>query len=117
MERCAGAGLAAHSIGPPIAVIRSHDTTTEVVLQCMQQFHIAFVLHDSEFRKYLKTTLQVGVRVDSDVKAAFTVHETCDPFGVKLHWKIPDVKSLRVPCADRAFPADCPHVRLIFTAR
>ncbi len=31
--------------------------------------------------------------------------------------QIPDVKSLRVPCADRAFPADCPHVRLIFTAR
>ena len=74
--------LAAHSIGPPIAVIRSHDTTTEVVLQCMQQFHIAFVLHDGEFRKYLKTTIQVGVRVDSDVKAAFTVHEACDPFGI-----------------------------------
>ena len=30
---------------------------------------------------------------------------------------IPDVKSLRVPCASRAFPADCPHVRLIFTIR
>ena len=31
--------------------------------------------------------------------------------------QIPDVKSLRVPCAARAFPADCPHVRLIFTVR
>ena len=30
---------------------------------------------------------------------------------------IPDVKSLRVPSISRAFPADCPHVRLIFTAR
>ena len=29
---------------------------------------------------------------------------------------IPDVKSLRVPSTSRAFPADCPHVRLIFTA-
>jgi hypothetical protein len=28
-----------------------------------------------------------------------------------------DVKSLRVPCVCRAFPADCPHVRLIFTFR
>jgi len=28
-----------------------------------------------------------------------------------------DVKSLRVPSAKRAFPADCPHVRLIFTIR
>ncbi len=28
-----------------------------------------------------------------------------------------DVKSLRVPCVCRAFPADCPHVRLIFTLR
>ena len=32
-----------------------------------------------------------------------------------LSGMIPDVKSLRVPCEDRAFPADCPHVRLIFT--
>jgi hypothetical protein len=28
-----------------------------------------------------------------------------------------DVKSLRVPSVRRAFPADCPHVRLIFTVR
>ena len=28
-----------------------------------------------------------------------------------------DVKSLRVPCECRVFPADCPHVRLIFTFR
>ena len=28
----------------------------------------------------------------------------------------PNVKSLRVPAAARAFPADCPHDRWIFTA-
>ena len=36
---------------------------------------------------------------------------------LRLSWMIPDVKSLRVPWCARAFPADCPHVRLIFTAR
>src|SRR5215813_13399470 len=29
----------------------------------------------------------------------------------------PNVKSLRVSCGDRTFPADCPRVRLTFTAR
>jgi hypothetical protein len=45
------------------------------------------------------------------------------PGGRTLSWAAAvcdstlDVKSLRVPCCGRAFPADCPHVRLILTAR
>ncbi len=104
--------LPAHAIGPPITMVRSHDSTAKMFLQ-----RIAFVLHNGELRKNLITAFQVGVTINPDMKAAFTIHEACDPFGVKLHWWIPDVKSLRVPCAARAFPADCPHVRLIFTAR
>src|SRR5258706_9959681 len=57
------------------------------------------------------------MRIHSDVEAAFTIHEARDPLSVKLHGRVPNVKSLRVPCAARAFPADCPHVRLILTAR
>src|SRR5438552_17072415 len=59
----------------------------------------------------------VRVWIDPDNEAAFTVHEACHPSWIELHRRIPNVKSLRVPCAPRAFPADCPHVRLILTAR
>src|SRR2546430_17313794 len=59
----------------------------------------------------------VRVWMDPDNEAAFTVHEACHPSWIELHRRIPNVKSLRVPCAARAFPADCPHVRLILTAR
>ena len=76
--------LTAHPVGPPVAVIRSNHAAPEVVLQCLQQFHIAFVLHDGELRKNLKTTFQVGVSIDTNMKAAFTVHETCDPFRLEL---------------------------------
>src|SRR6266853_270118 len=107
--------LPADPVGPAVAMVRSHDTTAEVGSELVQQIHIALVLHDGEFRQDLIAALQVGVTIDPDVKAALTVHEACDPFGVEFHWQIPDVKSLRVPCACRAFPADCPHVRLIFT--
>ena len=47
----------------------------------------------------LKVSQEAGLYLDSD-------------FGLRIL----DVKSLRVPCDARAFPADCPHVRLIFTA-
>ncbi len=51
-------------------------------------------------RLVLKVSQEVGLYLDRRLGAS-----------------IPDVKSLRVPCADRVFPADCPHVRLIFTTR
>jgi hypothetical protein len=54
--------------------------------------------------------------VDPNEKASLPVYETCDPLCIELHRMSPNVKSLRVPAAKRAFPADCPHVRWIFTA-
>ncbi len=53
--------------------------------------------------------------IDGNMKATFTIHKTCYPFLVKSQRQVPNVKSLRVPAAARVFPADCPHVRWIFT--
>ena len=106
-----------NSVSHSLGVVGSYDTTTEECLECVQELHIALVLHDGELRKDLNLSCHVGSDVDSDVKASFTIHETCDPICDEFHWLIPNVKSLRVPCSIRAFPADCPHVRLIFTDR
>ena len=105
------------TVGHSVAVVGTNDATSEERLQTVKKNRIALVLHDGEFGKNLKARPQVGVRIDADMKTALTVHKACDPLRVKLHWQIPNVKSLRVPCAARAFPADCPHVRLVFTAR
>ena len=37
------------------------------------------------------------MRVDPDMKASFTVHETADPSWFEIHRLVPNVKSLRVP--------------------
>ena len=70
------------SISPTVAMVRSHDTTAEEFTDCSKELHIAFVLHDGELREYLIAASHVGVRIDADVEAAFTVHEPCYPFGV-----------------------------------
>src|SRR5262249_40069973 len=99
-----------------ISVIRSNHATTEELFQSVEELHIAFVLHHGEFGKNLISGGHLRMRIQSDIKTTFTVHEACDPLRVELHWRFPNVKSLRVPDADRVFPADCPHVRRIFTA-
>ena len=71
-----------HSISHPIAVIRSNHATTEMALQCMENLHIALVLHDGEFRQDLKSGAHLGMLVDPDMKASFTVHEACDPLSI-----------------------------------
>ena len=108
--------LTPHPEGHPIAVVRANHSATEELLQGEEQLYVAFVLHDGEFRQYLEASLHIGVLVQSNEKTRFSVHETCDPLCIELHRSTPNVKSLRVPAAMRAFPADCPHVRWIFTA-
>ncbi len=108
--------LAPHAVSHPIAVIGSNNTTTEILLQRVQNLHITLVLYDGELRKNLIAALHVSVLVDPNMKAALTIHKTCYPLPVKSHRLAPNVKSLRVPGTDRVFPADCPHARWIFTA-
>src|SRR5262245_24692516 len=42
--------------------------------------------------------------IDTDMKTTFTIHEACDPLSVKLHWRLPNVKSLRVSGTDPDLP-------------
>ena len=108
--------LPSHPVGHSVAVVHANHSASKIAFQGMKDLHIALVLHNGEFRQYLESGGHLFVRIDPHVKTTFTVHKACDPLDVKLHWKLPNVKSLRVPGAHQAFPADCPHVRRIFTA-
>src|ERR1044071_1949574 len=69
-----------HPIRHPVSVINSNHATTEVRLECMENLHIALVLHDGEFRQHLKSRMGI----DAHMKTPFTVHEACDPLRVQL---------------------------------
>src|SRR5581483_6996175 len=105
-----------HSPGHPIAVVGSHHAASEMRLQRVQYLHIALVLHDGEFREHLNAGCHLAVFVEPHVKTTFTVHKACNPLSFELHWAYLNIKSLRIPGANRVFPADRPHVRRIFTA-
>ena len=89
--------LPAHSKRHPVAVILSNHTASEVSFECMKHLHIVFVLYDGELRKNLMASRHVVMLVDANMKATFTIHETCNPLCVKFHRLVPNVKSLRVP--------------------
>ena len=67
------------SIGGSIAVVGSDHATAKIRLERMEQLHIALVLHDGELRQNLIAGAHIGVRIDPDIEAPFTVHETCHP--------------------------------------
>jgi len=73
------------SVVGSIAVVGSHHTTTKERLERMEQLHIALVLHDGELRQNLKAGAHLGMRIDPDVEASFTVHEACHPCWIELH--------------------------------
>ncbi len=77
--------LTAHSVSHPIAVIPSNHAATEMCLQGVKHLRIAFVLYDGEFRKYLIAGRHVGMLIDPDIEAAFTVHEPRDPLCFEMH--------------------------------
>ena len=74
----------AHAKGRSVAMIASDDSATEELLQRVQQLDVAFVLHDGELRQHLAVRPHPGMKCDPDMKTAFTVHETCDPFRLEL---------------------------------
>ena len=77
--------LAAHSVSHPIAVIPSNHAASEIGFECVEHLHIAFVLYDGELRKNLIVHCHVRILVDANIKAAFTIHETCNPLSVEFH--------------------------------
>lgn len=103
--------LTAHPVRHSVAVILSNHTASEKRFERVEHLHIAFVLHDGELRKNLIANGHVNMCVDANMKAAFTIHETCNPLCVKFHRLVPNVKSLRVPEAVSGLPcglSPCP---------
>ena len=86
-----------HAIGHPVAVVLANHATPEEGLESVQNLDVALVLHDGEFRQDLVAGFHPAVMTHTDVKAAFTVHETNNPLSVEVHRSIPNIKSLRVP--------------------
>jgi hypothetical protein len=66
----------------------------------MKNLNVPLVLYDGELRKHLMAGLQVGMRIDPYVKAAFTIDEPHDPLSIEIHWTAPNIKSLRVLIMD-----------------
>src|ERR1044071_5743219 len=60
-----------HSERHSVSMIAANNATSEEVLQRVQELHIAFVLHDDEFRQNLKTCAHLGMLIDPDKEAAF----------------------------------------------
>ncbi len=103
--------LSVHPKRHPVAMVLANHTASEMGFECMKHLHIAFVLHDGELRKNLMARCHVVMLVDANMKAAFTIHETCNPLCVEFHWLVPNVKSLRVPGAVPGLPcglSPCP---------
>jgi hypothetical protein len=97
-----------HPVCHPVTVVLSNHTTTEIALECLEDLHIPLVLHDGELRQNLATGSHVAMLVDTDMKTTFTVDKADDPLCIKLHRKLPNVKSLRVP-----FDSKGPSLRIV----
>lgn len=74
-----------HSIGHPVAMVLANHAASEVGLDRMQELRIAFVLYDGELGQDLDSHRHAFMSSDSDMEAAFTIHEACDPFRVEIH--------------------------------
>jgi hypothetical protein len=71
--------LASDPVSHAVSVILANHATTEVTLEAMQHLNVSFVLHDGELRQNLKTCRHLGMRIDPDMKTAFTIDETDNP--------------------------------------
>ncbi len=80
-----------YSVSHSVTIILANNAAAEIAFECIKYLHIAFVLYHGEFRKNLKACRHFRMFCDPYVKTTFTVHETCDPFSVKLHWPTPNV--------------------------
>ena len=69
----------------PVAVVPANHAATEVRLERVQDLRVPLVLHHGELGQNLNSQRHVLVLTDSDVEAAFTVDETNDPLGFKIH--------------------------------
>jgi hypothetical protein len=74
-----------HSIGHSVAMVLANHAASEIRLDRVQELRIAFVLYDGELGQDLNSNRHAFMSSDSDMEAAFTIHEACDPFRVEIH--------------------------------
>ena len=114
--------LPANAVRHAIRMIHANYAASEMRLQRMEDLNVAFVLDHSEFWKNLEAGGHFDVRIDADMKASFSVDKSDDPLSFEFHEMSPKhevSEDFRFDSGEelsRTFPADCPHVRQIFTA-
>ncbi len=77
-------------------MIRSHHSTPKEFFELVKKLHIALMLHDGEFRKYLVTDCHFRMWINANKETAFSIDESGDPLCIKMHMSGLNVKSLRV---------------------
>jgi hypothetical protein len=99
-------------------MIPADNTTPHCRTQTVQERDIAFVLYYGQLRKDLIAEFDVRMFTNAYVKTPFAINESGYPIGRKFlgMCRITNVWSLRGHFYLHDFPADCPHVRCIFTA-
>ncbi len=70
------------SIRHPVAVIRSNHSAAEEFLQRVEELNLAAVLDDREFGEHLKLAGHLGMRIDADGKATFSIDKSHNPLSV-----------------------------------
>jgi hypothetical protein len=70
------------SIGHPVTVVRSNDSTAEEFLQRVKQLNVPPVLDNREFGEHLKLAGHFWMRVDVDAKATFAVNKPHNPLSI-----------------------------------
>ncbi len=70
---------AAHPIAHAVTVVASYYPTPKECFECIEELHVAFMLHHGKFRQYLKTGGHLLMRLDADEEATFSIDEAADP--------------------------------------
>ena len=65
-----------------ISVIGSNHSASEELLQCVEQLNIAPMLDNREFGENLILAGHLGMPIDADVKATFSVDKSNNPLSL-----------------------------------
>ena len=65
--------------GHPLRVVSSHHSAPKEFLERVKKLDISLMLHNGEFREYLKLRGHFRVGIDADEETTFAVHESNYP--------------------------------------
>ena len=70
------------SVRHSIAVILSYYSTTEELLERVEELDVTSIANDVEFGEHLKLAGHFWMRMDADVETTFAVNESDNPLGL-----------------------------------